>query len=235
MAAKRSTYGGRRTVLEGYYAALSAHFGPSGWWPAKTPFEVALGAILTQNTSWSNVDKALAALDAATDLVPDRVAALPLPELEALIRPAGFFRQKSRKIHAFFELLAAYGGLGHGREDAGLACFASVETAAMRERLLAVSGIGQETADCILLYALDRPSFVVDAYTRRIFHRHGLVAATADYTELREFFMDALPPETALYNEYHALIVRAGKEFCRKTKPRCESCPLGSFLEYAPE
>lgn len=235
MAVKNSTYGARRKILEEYYAALAEHFGPSGWWPAKTPFEVALGAILTQNTSWANVDKALAALDAETSLVPDRVAALPLPELEALIRPAGFFRQKSRKILAFFELLETHGGLGHGREDTTLACFKSVDTEEMRERLLAVSGIGPETADCILLYALDRPSFVVDSYTRRMFHRHSLVAETVDYTELREFFMDALPLETALYNEFHALIVRTGKEFCRKTKPRCNICPLGSFLEYAPE
>ncbi|MDL2210609.1 endonuclease III domain-containing protein [Desulfovibrio sp. OttesenSCG-928-O18] len=235
MAATNSTYGGRRKILEEYYAALHAHFGPSDWWPAKSPFEVALGAILTQNTNWSNVEKALAALDAATGLVPDAVAALAVSELELLIRPAGFFRQKSRKIQNFLELLEAHGGLGSGTEDAALTCFAAVETETLREKLLAVSGIGPETADCILLYALDRPSFVVDAYTRRMFHRHGLVPETVDYHELREFFMDALPPDATLYNEYHALIVRTGKEYCRKTKPRCDLCPLGSQLEYAPD
>ncbi|MCC8194557.1 MAG: endonuclease III domain-containing protein [Deltaproteobacteria bacterium] len=235
MTSRHSTYGKRRRTLESLYAAMLAHFGPSGWWPAKTPFEVALGAILTQNTSWTNVDKALAALDAATALVPDRIASLPLPDLEALIRPAGFFRQKSLKILAFLELLRRYDGLGHGETDTALACFAHVETDELRRELLAVSGIGPETADCILLYALDRPSFVVDAYTRRLCLRHGLVPESVRYDELREFFMDALEPDVALFNEYHALIVRTGKEFCRKTKPRCDGCPLASFLEYAPE
>lgn len=235
MNARRSTYGKRRDTLKAMYAAMFAHFGPSGWWPAKTPFEVAVGAILTQNTAWTNVDKALTALQAATGLVPDRVAALPVPDLEDLIRPAGFFRQKSRKLHAFFALLDAYGGMGNGEADESLSCFASVETETMRSVLLGVSGIGPETADCILLYALKRPSFVVDAYTRRMFHRHGLVAEDVDYTGLQEFFVDSLEPDTAVFNEFHALIVRTGKEFCRKTKPRCEACPLASFLEYAPE
>lgn len=230
-----STYGRRRKTLETIYAALQGHFGPSNWWPAKTPFEVVLGAILTQNTAWTNVAKALVSLDAATGLIPDRVAALPLQSLEEAIRPAGFFRQKSLKILAFLDLLNAYDGLGHGEADTGLACFADVTTEEMRRVLLAVFGIGPETADSILLYALNRPSFVVDAYTRRMFHRHGLVAETVGYDDLRDFFMDALPPDTALFNEYHALIVRTGKDFCRKTKPRCADCPLASLLEYAPE
>ncbi|MDR3073954.1 MAG: endonuclease III domain-containing protein [Deltaproteobacteria bacterium] len=230
----KSTYGRRRTLLEGMYAALSGHFGPSCWWPAKTPFEVALGAILTQNTNWRNVEKALQALDAATGLVPDAVAALAPAELEAFVYPAGFFRQKSRKIRNFLLLLKESGGLGHGAEDVSLACFADLEMEEARGKFLAVSGIGPETADCIVLYALGKPSFVVDAYTRRLFHRHGLVEDTVTYAELREFFMDALPPDRALFAEYHALIVRAGKEFCRKTTPRCTECPLGSFLEYAP-
>lgn len=229
-----STYGRRRAVLEEYYSALLAYLGPSEWWPAKTPFEVVLGAILTQNTAWTNVDKALAALDAATGLVPDVIAAMPVAELENHIRPAGFFRQKSRKILRFFELLAACGGLGNGQEDTALSCFASIATEDMREKLLAVSGIGPETADCILLYALNRPYFVVDAYTRRVFSRHALVPDTGDYAELQDFFMDALPHNAALFNEYHALIVRCGKDFCRKSNPRCTICPLGVFLEHAP-
>lgn len=213
---------------------MLGHFGPSGWWPAKTPFEVAIGAILTQNTAWTNVGKALVSLEAATGLVPDRIAALAVPDLENAIRPAGFFRQKSRKILAFLELLERYGGLGSGEEDAHLRCFRNIETDEARSLLLGVSGIGPETADSILLYALNRPSFVVDAYTRRVFHRHGLVPETVDYAELQEFFMDALEPDTAVFNEFHALIVRTGKDFCRKTKPRCGVCPLASFLDHAP-
>lgn len=221
--------------MESMYAAMAERLGPSNWWPAKTPFEMALGAILTQNTAWTNVDKALVSLDAVTGLVPDRIAALAIPDLEEAIRSAGFFRQKSRKIRAFLELLDFHGGLGHGEADAALGCFASVSDEDMRAALLGVSGIGPETADCILLYALNRPYFVVDAYTRRMLHRHALVPETVEYTELQEFFMDALEPDTTVFNEYHALIVRIGKDFCRKTKPRCEECPLASFLEYVPE
>lgn len=235
MAGTITTFGARRKVLLSMYNALFAHFGPSNWWPAQTPFEVALGAILTQNTAWTNVEKALSLLRDATGLVPDRVAALAPERLEEAVRPSGFFRQKSKKIVNFLNLLDRYGGLGHGEEDATLRCFADTETDTLREELLAVSGIGPETADCILLYALHRPSFVVDAYTKRLLHRHALVPETVDYHELRAFFADALPENVALYNEYHALIVRTGKDFCRKTKPDCGVCPLGSFLEYAPE
>ena len=235
MSARKSTYGQRREVLESMFASMGAHFGPSGWWPAKTPFEVVLGAILTQNTAWPNVAKALADLDAITGLVPDKVAALAVSELEKALYSAGFFRQKSRKILAFLHLMEANGGLGHGEPDASLACFEHAETEELREILLEVPGIGPETADGILLYALNRPSFVVDAYTRRIYHRHGLVPESVDYAELRDFFMDALPLDVALFNEYHALIVRTGKDFCRKSKPRCEACPLASFLEHVPE
>ena len=216
------------------FAALSAHFGPSNWWPARTPFEIALGAILTQNTAWTNVEKALAALDVKTALIPDRIAALSPETLEIIIRPAGFFRQKSKKIHVFLDFLNSYGGMGNGEADVALACFASMEDAELRTRLLSVSGIGPETADSILLYALERPYFVVDAYTRRLFHRHGLVSDCICYTELQEFFMDVLPYDIALFNEYHALIVRVGKDFCRKTKPRCDVCPLAPFLDHAP-
>lgn len=235
MCARHSTYGGRRKILEALYAALFAHFGPSAWWPAKTPFEVALGAILTQNTNWENVTKALEVLEAATGLVPDRVAALAPADLERAVFSAGFFRQKSRTIRNFLAFLEARGGLGSGTEDARLCCLRDDATEELRDALLAVSGIGPETADSILLYALDRPSFVVDAYTRRMLFRHGLVPEDAGYAELQDFFMDALPHDTALFNEYHALIVRVGKEFCRKSKPRCAECPLGCFLEYEPE
>ena len=217
------------------YDALLAHFGPSNWWPAKTPFEVALGAILTQNTAWVNVEKAILLLDSATGLIPDRIAALSPAELAEAVRPSGFFRQKSKKIYNFLELLDRHNGLGHGEVDAMLHCFADVTDKAMREELLAVSGIGPETADCILLYALNRPFFVVDAYTKRLLHRHALIDEMLEYQELQEFFMDALPEDVPLYNEYHALIVRVGKDFCRKTNPKCDTCPLGFLLEYEPE
>lgn len=222
----------RRKQLEAFYASLLEHFGPSNWWPAQSPFEVALGAILTQNTNWGNVEKALEALDKATELIPDAIAALPVPELESLIRPAGFFRQKSIKINNFLNLLREHGGLGKGREDMALSCFSAHETGELRELLLSVKGIGPETADCILLYALARPFFVVDAYTRRLFSRHGLVAEDCGYEELQNFFMDALPPDRVIYNEYHALIVRTGKDFCKKEKALCVQCPLRPFLEY---
>ena len=235
MKTRGSTYGKRRDLLNAMFAVMLGHFGPSNWWPAKTPFEVALGAILTQNTAWTNVDKALATLDAETGLLPDRIAALPQAELEACIRSAGFFRQKSKKIRSFLALLEAHDGLGHGDADTSLRCFSAVEDAELRRILLGVSGIGPETADCILLYALDRPYFVVDAYTRRIMSRHGLVPESVEYAELQEFFMDALEPDVPAFNEYHALIVRTGKDFCRKTKPRCGSCPLASFLDHVPE
>lgn len=235
MSGRKGTYARRRDILEAMYAAMLGHFGPSGWWPAQTPFEVALGAILTQNTAWTNVDKALERLNAATGLIPDNVAALPVPELEEYIRPAGFFRQKSKKIHNFLAVLDRFGGLGNGEADAAMSCFNQFTTDELRATLLSVSGIGPETADCILLYAQGRPYFVVDAYTRRMFHRHGLVGEDAGYDELQEFFMDALDHDSALFNEYHALIVRTGKDFCRKAKPLCGSCPLGSFLEHAPE
>ncbi len=234
MNADRSTYGRRRRSLEALYEAMLASFGPSGWWPARTPFEVALGAILTQNTAWANVDKALSALAAVTGLIPDRVCALSPGELEAVIRPAGYFRQKSRKLRNFLCLMEAHGGLGHGERDASLACFAGIDDERLRQMLLGVSGIGPETADCILLYALERPFFVVDAYTRRILHRHGLVGEEIDYAALQDFFMDALPHDVALFNEYHALLVRTGKDFCRKARPRCGQCPLAPFLEYEP-
>jgi len=231
----KSTYARRREILGGMYAAMLKHFGPSNWWPARTPFEIALGAILTQNTAWTNVAKALERLDAATGLVPDGVAATPQAALEELIRPAGFFRQKAKKIRNFLALMDANGGLGNGARDSSLSCFASFASDELREMLLGVSGIGPETADCILLYAQNRPYFVVDAYTRRMLHRHGLVEEDIHYGALQEFFMDALNHDSALFNEYHALIVRTGKEFCRKAKPLCSQCPLFSFLEQTPD
>lgn len=213
----------RRALLLEYYQAMLAGLGPSGWWPGQAPFEIALGAILTQNTAWTNVEKALQNLRAAGLLDPRPLSLLPLQELESLIRPAGFFRIKAARVRNFLHLLDGTCG-----PDLEPLQGRSVEE--LRPALLAVSGIGPETADSILLYALGLPSFVVDAYTRRIFSRHGLVPEDIGYEALRGFFMDALPQDASLYNEYHALIVRTGKGWCAKRQGKCLQCPLAASL-----
>ena len=201
------------------YQRLFEHFGPQHWWPAETPFEVMIGAILTQNTAWSNVEKAIANLRTADTLTPQTLADLPQTQLEQLIRPAGFFRQKASRLKTLARLLETeYRG-----EIADL-CSGELEVA--RARLLAFNGIGPETADSILLYACTRPTFVVDAYTRRLFSRLGLLEEDASYTEIRAQFMSGLPGEVALFNEYHALIVAHCKRYCRKRRPDCAACPL---------
>ena len=210
-------------LLEGMYTAMCKSLGPSGWWPADTDFEVAVGAVLTQNTAWGNVEKAIAALRAAACLEPRAMHALAESDLAELIRPAGFFRVKARRLRNLLDWLKK-------ACDYDLAALRGRDMAVLRAELLAVNGIGPETADCILCYALGYPSFVVDAYTRRIFSRHGLVAENVGYEDLRGLFMDRLPPDTALFNEYHGLIVRVAKQWCRKGKKDCASCPLGGFL-----
>jgi len=214
----------RRALLLDYFEAMSGALGPSRWWPGDTPFEIALGAILTQNTAWANVEKAIANLSEAGLLEARALRDLPLADVEELIRPAGDFRVKAARVRNFLEFLDHACGLD-------LARLRDQDTWALREKLLGVSGIGPETADSILLYALRHPVFVVDAYTRRIFNRHMLVPEDIGYEELREFFMDALPPDPVLFNEYHALIVRTGKAWCAKKAGKCPSCPLARFLE----
>ncbi len=228
---RSGTYARRREILSAMFEAMRQSLGPSHWWPAKTPFEVAVGAILTQNTAWTNVEKALDNLRDVGALSPAPMASLSDAALEEAIRPAGFFRQKSKTLRRLLDFLGSNGGLTGDETDDHLACLAKGDTEELRESLLSVRGIGPETADCILLYALGRPSFVVDAYTRRIFHRHGLVPDDIPYAELRDFFMEALTPDTAIFNEYHACIVRVGKDFCRKGKALCAACPLRLFLE----
>lgn len=205
----------------GIYRTLHRRFGPQGWWPGETPFEVIVGAILTQNTAWGNVERAILNLKGARALSARGLARLPRARLARLIRPSGYFNQKAIKLKAFIRFLdREYGGslAGMGREP----------TAALREKLLAVHGIGPETADSILLYAFARPVFVVDAYTLRVLSRHGLVAPGARYDEVQRHLTARVPKSVRLYNEYHALFVRVGKEHCRK-KPRCGECPLGGI------
>lgn len=214
---------GRAATLKGMYEALSGALGPSRWWPGDTPFEVAVGAILTQNTNWSNVEKAIGNLKAAGAMTAHGLRNLPPTELERLITPTGYFRQKTKKLHNLLDFLDHEAGLD-------LEALAQQSLEDLRPKLLSVRGIGPETADSILLYALNLPSFVVDAYTVRMFSRHGLLPEETNYDEVQEIFEESLPRDVALYNEYHALIVRAGKEWCRKTRPRCPECPLRSFL-----
>ncbi len=214
-----------------YYDALLHALGPSGWWPGETPFEVAVGAILTQNTNWGNVEKAIAALRAARALSPEAMRRLTPEALAGLIRPAGYFRVKAARLGHFLDFLAAEAG--DALDDLALGYLGRQELPRLREKLLAVRGIGPETADSILLYALAKPSFVIDAYTARLAQRHGLAPEETNYHDLQDIFTSALPEDVALYNECHALIVRAGKEFCKKSRPRCGDCPLGAFLEGA--
>lgn len=203
------------------YRRLYAHFGPQHWWPADAPFEVVVGAILTQNTSWKNVERALANLKAADLLDPARLRLVRTPRLARLIRPSGSFNGKAKKIKALLRYLDRYGG----RLDR----LFRQDRETLREELLAVYGIGPETADSILLYAGNHPSFVVDAYTRRIFGRLGWPPDRLGYAALREACMAALPPDVALYNEYHALLVAHGKSVCTKRAPRCAECPLADL------
>lgn len=207
----------RRRLLR-VYRRLHRRFGPAGWWPGKTPFEVCVGAILTQNTSWRNVERALAVLRARGRLSFEGLRSLTARRLAPLLRPAGTFRVKARRLHAFVRFL--------GREFGGrVEGMTAVDGADLRARLLAVHGIGPETADSIALYAAGHPLFVIDAYTRRVFSRLGALAGDETYDQAQRFFMDRLPRDATLFNDFHAQVVRLGKEHCRP-RPRCARCPL---------
>lgn len=206
------------------YQQLFDRYGTRHWWPAETPFEVVIGAILTQNTNWQNVEKAICNLRDTDALSCTAICALPRDELESLIRPSGFFRQKAERLQLFSCYL----------RDSYQGCLQEMLQQPLdevRRELLAQKGIGPETADSILLYAGNRPSFVVDAYTGRLFSRLGLLDGTEKYEQIRSFFMAELPVETALYNEYHAQIVIQCKEHCRK-RPICPDCPLEKVCTY---
>lgn len=201
------------------FADLHGAYGAQHWWPAETAFEVMLGAVLTQNTAWSNVERALEQLRAEIPLTPEALLSLAEPALAERIRPSGYFNVKARRLRAFCEAL-----LGAGGETA----LASLPTDELRRWLLAIHGVGPETADDILLYAFERPVFVVDAYTRRLFRRLGLIAGDEGYEQIRRRVEAALGPDRACFNEYHALIVRHAKEVCRARRPACGDCPLSA-------
>lgn len=213
----------REQILLSIYETLLESLGPSRWWPAQTPFEVCIGAILTQNTNWSNVEKALNRLKARHLLEPRQIAGLSVDELGDIIRPAGYFRVKARRILNFLDYLGQKAGWD-------LEVLKNEALDKLRAELVTVKGIGPETADSMLLYAFEKPSFVVDAYTERICNRHGLTPEGIAYEELRSFFMDVLPLDIQLLNEYHALLVRVGKNWCLKKEGRCAACPLGPLL-----
>ncbi len=203
---------------------LLDHFGPRFWWPAGSPFEVCVGAVLTQNTNWGNVEKALQNIKGEDLLSPKALREIPVERLAELIRPAGYFNVKSSRLKDFIGWLFE-------RYDGSLERMFAVNWRDLRAELLTVRGIGPETCDSILLYAGHMPSFVVDAYTKRLFSRLGLLGERASYEETRGLFMANLPADVPLYNEYHALIVQHCKDFCRK-KPLCGSCPLNSICRY---
>ncbi|MDP2941728.1 MAG: endonuclease III domain-containing protein [Candidatus Omnitrophota bacterium] len=205
--------------LKRIYKKLYASFGPQGWWPADSPFEVMVGAILTQNTNWLNVEKAIRNLKEKKLLDPLKLYRLPRAGLAGLIRPAGYYNIKAKRLKAFLKFFC-----GDCRAD--LQGLKRQDTAALRGKLLAVNGVGPETADSILLYALGKPTFVVDAYTKRIFFRHGLIKEDDQYHQVQNLFMQNLKNEVKLFNEYHALLVKLGKDYCLKNKPRCRICPL---------
>jgi endonuclease-3 related protein len=204
------------------YALLLRRFGPQRWWPGRTPYEIAVGAVLTQHTAWVNAARAIAALRARRLLTPARLAALAAPDLARTIRPAGTPRVKARRVRALTSwLLETSGGSFHRMRAAPLG--------PLRRRLLEIPGLGPETADAILLYAAGRPVFVADAYARRVLARHRLIGPATGYEEARAWLEARLPSDPRLFNEFHALLVAVGKSHCR-TVPRCDDCPLRADL-----
>jgi len=210
-------------VLPSYYATLSKTLGPRHWWPARTPFEVIVGAILTQNTAWQNVEKAMVNLRRERLLTPQAMERVSTQRLARLVRPSGYFRQKAKKLKAFVRFL-------RNEYDGSLPRMFATPTLELREQLLAVFGIGPETADSILLYAGGHAIFVVDAYTHRILGRHGISPGKPDYEAVRAMFEINLPADARFYNEFHALLVNVGKNWCRPREPRCSECPLKDHL-----
>ena len=208
------------------YDRLRKHFGHRHWWPAETPFEVCIGAILTQNTAWPNVTRAIANLKDAGEFSVQGLADISEARLAKLIRPSGYFNQKARRLKGFIRWLNEnYGG--------DLERMNCTRLPKLRQELLSLNGIGSETADSILLYAANKTTFVVDAYTRRVFSRHGLVSPNATYEEMKQWFERHLPKRRGLFSDYHAQIVAVGASYCRKRSPKCDDCPLRFLYDCA--
>jgi len=212
-----------KRTLQTAYERLAKHYGPTHWWPGDTPFEIAVGAVLTQNTAWTNVERAIANLKKSRLLTPKAILNCETARLEQALVPSGYFRVKAKRLRAFCDYLVE-----HYRGSMKRMAARPLEL--LRPELLEVNGIGPETADDILLYACEKPVFVVDAYTRRIFHRHGWADGAIRYEELRAIFETHLPLDVPVFKEYHGLIVYTGKDFCRRT-PKCADCPLCPMLE----
>lgn len=209
-------------ILKKIYDRLYSTYGPCNWWPGDSPFEVVIGAILTQNTNWTNVEKAIRNLKDAKVFTPDKFYKIDITKLAELIKPAGYFNVKAKRIKKFINWLFE-------NYDGDLSQMFAQSLGTLREELLSVNGIGPETADSILLYAGNKPTFVVDTYTYRILSRHDLIPEDSTYDDIKEFLEDNMPEDVKLYNEYHALLVQIGKEFC-KPKRKCENCPLNGLL-----
>lgn len=207
-----------RDKLLKLYDQLKSAYGSQAWWPAETPFEVIVGAILVQSTAWRNVVKAINNLRDANLLTPSKLGAIPQPQLEELVRPSGYFRVKAKKLRAFLTHLEVH-------HCYRLDSLFAADALTLREELLSIYGIGNETADSIILYAAEKPIFVIDAYTHRLLSRLGWIGGKYDYNKLQGIFMDALPHDVRLFNEFHALIDRHSSRICRKA-PRCEVCVL---------
>lgn len=209
------------SVLMNIYNKLFSFYGHQYWWPGDSPFEIAVGAILTQNTSWLNVEKAIRNLKKERLLNAKALYYLPTEKLASLIRPAGYYNIKAKRLKSFMKFLfKCYNGSMKKMQKEMIS--------SLRGKLLGVNGIGEETADSILLYALQKPVFVIDAYTKRVFSSHGIIEYKAAYEEYQKMFHQELDEDVQLFNEYHALLVRVGKEHC-KPKPLCEKCPLNEI------
>lgn len=214
----------RPELLQEIYRRLYKAHGPQHWWPGEGPFEVIVGAILTQSAAWTNVEKALASMRTAECWSFDAIHSIPEADLAAIVRPSGYFNAKARKLKAFAAHLAEnYHGV--------LETLLAKETGVLREELLSIHGIGEETADDIVVYAAEKPSFVIDSYTRRIIDRMGLTpdAKNPKYSDYQDLFHENLPADTPLFNEYHALLDRHAKDPCAKREPRCGSCCLAEM------
>lgn len=217
MADERSA----QKLLLDMYEHLFSKFGPRRWWPADSPFEVCVGAILTQNTAWKNVVKAIDRLKGASALEPLAIHALPHDELADLIRPAGYYNVKAKRLRNFVDhLVEVHGGM--------ISSLLAGSVEFLREELLVINGVGRETADSIILYAARKPIFVIDAYTKRVLERHGLIEERLDYDRVQALFHANLPKTASLYNDFHAQFVAVGHHYCKK-KPRCDECPLAGF------